>query len=1003
MGDEVNLAARLMQRAKPGEVLATSAVAHAAEAFGFESMGEAAIKGRAARVEVFRLVERVGSVSGAPPSESTIIGREAELGTLSASLERARDGKSTIVEVASPPGMGKSRLARAIVERARALGARVFSGAGDTVERDSPLRAWRGILASLFSLEAARAGRARGRAERIVREKVVAVAPALESRLPLLNAILATRFEETELTRLMSDEVRADNTREMVVSLLALLTGASRDATHERAFRAAPALMMVFDDAHWVDSASWSLLRRVWQDIAGVMLVVLRRPPEHDDRPELVEYRELVAAPGVERIALGSLDREQTVALVGQRLRVDDVPHRLAEFVVSRAAGHPLLVDQLTAALLESGRISVGAGRCVIAPSFDEASIELPDGVEGVIAARLDRLEAIDQELVKHASVLGTSFDAPALGALSPADSAARRDLDGRLDRLCALELVEPRGGSFAFKHALVRDVVYGRLLFAQRRSLHASAAAHYEARYADDLSVWHVLLAHHYLGAENRPRASTHFGHAGEIALKSGAFRETTVFLERALELAPAELGELYRAQWKERLASAWYRLGDLPESTRRAEEAVTVFDRAIPKAGATLVSSVFGELARQVWNRVAPAALRGGLAPRARRSELRSAVHIYQNLSEVYYLGGMQGPSIYSALRQVNVAERAGVCPELAEAYGVLAIIAGLTGQRGLSKRYETLAERVVAQLDNPRSRAMWLHQRSLSHAAYGEFATVYADERKAASVFEGLGEIGRRRDALGLLGTTEYLGSRYDACEATLSELLATRTGDDRFVQEIWGSAWLGGVALVRGELDDAVKRFERSISLLDRNTVGLMEISCRGFLGLTELLRGNDGAARVSIDHTYELIEKAKGRPAGHISLDGYVAVAHAYDAWSARAGLEPKERDLLSRRARQSRSWLAGFAKVYPIAEPAARLYEGSAQASVGNARRARAELARGLAAARKLGMTCEEGRILGVMAEHEAGEKKAGLAREALALLERIGARQHSSRVQALL
>lgn len=983
MGDEVNLAARLMQCALPGEIVATHAIALAANGFRFESRPDVLLKGRSKPLAVLRLVSRKEAQAlEQTPDMGPIIGREEELARVQAAFPTGQEGAARVAVIEAAAGMGKTRMAQELGARAQGSGVRALVGRGDTVERDTPLRAWRSIFFALLQIEEQAP---LDEIEARVAERVSDLDPPLADKLPLLNALLQTRFAETELTRWMTDEVRADNTRETSLRLLCVLRASPGDG-------APSPWILVFDDGHWIDSASWALLRRVWQDMPDVLAVILRRPASEEDHPPAKEYDALADDPTTVHVILGSLEEEQTLQLVRSKLRVGALPTRLSTFVTTRAAGHPLLADQLTEALREAGHIRVEAGRCVLEPRFDESAVDLPTSVEGVIASRLDRLEPADQGTLKVASVLGLTFDDEALLDLLGGRSAdAPAALYASLDRLVTLGFVSRTREGCSFRHAIVRDVAYQRLLFSRRNELHRAAAGHYAHRYGDDLSGWHAVLAHHYVRGDEPTKAAEQFGHAGELALRAGAFRETTVFFERAMDLAPSDLDARTRAQWLRRAASAWYRLGDLPKSTAAAEAAVAVFDRPLPRSSAALAGHIAGELFGQLKSRLYRR--RPHTEPADVQGDLRSAVGIYQNLSEVYYLGGMQGPSIYTALRQVNVGERAGVSEELAEAYGVLSIIAGLVGASGLSSRYEKLAEEVVVKLENPRARAMSWHQRSLSNAAVGRFARVRDDETRAIATFSRLGEIGRKRDALGLLGTTEYLASRYDSAETILSELLATRTGTDRFVQEIWGSAWLGGVALARGHLEIATQRFEHSLELLDRNTVGLMEISCLGFLGLARLRRGDDEGARAPIEKAYSLIEAARGRPTGHISLDGYAAVAEAYLHWASTSQPRSDSRSDSNsmKRARRACRWLRGFAKAFPIGAPAASLFSGQVQALDGDRTGARRTWERGLRTARDLGMRCEEGRLLLALSSAD-GLARRDLARRALRTFESVGA-----------
>ncbi|NUO51344.1 MAG: AAA family ATPase [Polyangiaceae bacterium] len=978
MGDEVNLAARLMQNATPGEIVVSSSFAAAAPSFAYEAKGNLTIKGRAQPVAALSLTPRP---EAAPRRETrhSLVGRKAELDAIYKAHARSAE-HAQAVYVEAQAGMGKSRLADEAMARAHARSARTAFGAGDSALRASPLRAWRDVFRQLLELESGEADRTAN----ALFAKVDAIAPELSPRLPLRGPVLGSRLEETELTKWLSDELRADNTRELMVGLVAAVASTT----------AAPTLI-VLDDAQWIDSASWALARRIVQDVRGVTLLLLARPHADDEGQRSDDHDKIVTDPATTKLALGPLDEGGTLELVRGRLGAERIPERLARFLSSRAAGRPLLAELLVASLLESGGLKVESGVCTLAEGFDEATVELPETVEGMIAERLDRLAPGDLAVLGRASVLGARFDRRSLAALSAEDPTPA------VSRLEERELLVPENGELRFAHALVRDVTYGRLLFATRRELHREAAENIRSEHGADLEGWHVPLAYHYLGAEDRPRAAEHFGRAGEVALKTGAFRETTVFLDKALELSGPDLSDATRAQHKRRLASAWYRLGDLPRSTSSAEEAVAVFDRNVPKAGAKLAVGVLTELLQQVVHRVFPHRAISP-APENRRGELRTAVSLYQNLSEVYYLGGMQGPSIYTALRQVNVAERAGVSDELAEAYAVLSIIAGVVGRRDLSKRYEGLAAGVVEKLDNPRALAMLKHQRSLTNAAYAAFDDVIRDERAAIATFERLGDIGRKRDGLGLLGTTEYLASRYQDAKTTLTALLSTRTGDDKFVQEIWGAAWLGALALVERDLPAAVSHLERSLSLLDRNTVGLMEISCRGMLGLAHIHLGDRDLGAQQIERAYEIIEKAKGRPTGHISLDGFAAVADSYLLWASEAKNGDAARAKAEKRALVACDWLDGFAKAFPVGVPAARLMRGRAHLHLGKRHAASRSFEDGLAVARTFGMTCEEGRILLAMASAASGDERRRLARKASETLATVGAVLYRSQADEL-
>ena len=198
--------------------------------------------------------------------------------------------------------------------------------------------------------------------------------------------------------------------------------------------------------------------------------------------------------------------------------------------------------------------------------------------------------------------------------------------LDRRLVGLEALDLIAADGdGSrrgYSFRHVLIRDVVYSRLLYAQRRQLHRRAAEHYEQLGQSTGGVPDGLLAHHWEAAGVPGRAIEYLESAGTDALRDGAFREAAGFLGRAIDLAEADAVQATDradpragrghpatdAMWRWLAAQARYRLGDLDQSRDLAEAAVGVLDRPLPRDGLALGAAVGMQAGTQLLHRLVP-----------------------------------------------------------------------------------------------------------------------------------------------------------------------------------------------------------------------------------------------------------------------------------------------------------------------------------------------------------------------------------------------------------
>jgi predicted ATPase/class 3 adenylate cyclase len=553
MGNEVNVAARLMGKAEPGQIIVSPRITEAAAGrFQFQGLGAVPLKGLPEPMPIFSVLGRevqVKAVTLKGRALAPIVGRAEERAALGERLQRLQEGRpGGVVIVEGEAGIGKSRLALDLLERARAVGVATLLGAGQSIEQQTPYRAWRDVFAAYFDL-----GEVTNPAERgqRVREAVAAAAPDHLQRLPLLNDVLNLGLPETDLTSSLSPELRQQ-------SLFLLLTNLLRARARE-----CP-LVLVLEDAHWLDSLSWELVVYIARSfsISGepLLLVAVTRPPE-ENTPTARHTAALQAMEGAETLSLAEMSPEETVALVTNRLGLPagDLPKPVVELVHERAGGNPFFAEELVFALRDQGLIHIeekdGRARCVLGEGFDQATAALPDDVQGLILSRIDRLPPEQQLTLKVASVIGRTFPyrtlRHALGQhITIADEALRQHLDTleALD-LTPLETPEPEL-TYIFRHATTQEVAYGTLLFAQRRELHRTVAEWYEVTFESEveLTPYFPLLAHHYHYAEDVGQERRYAGLAGHRAAAQYANDEAVRYLSRALELTPeGDLEERY------------------------------------------------------------------------------------------------------------------------------------------------------------------------------------------------------------------------------------------------------------------------------------------------------------------------------------------------------------------------------------------------------------------------------------------------------------------------
>ncbi|MEK7277701.1 MAG: adenylate/guanylate cyclase domain-containing protein, partial [Chloroflexota bacterium] len=291
VGDVVNLAARLMQAA-PGDILCDGATQQAAESrVTFDSLPPITVKGKTEPVSVYRplsvsatrlrISDRSPSAVRDPKFRIEMVGRAAERIVLAEQTQLLlRGGQGGIVIVEGEAGIGKSRLVDHLRRQAEMMVVITLSGAGDAIERSTLYYAWRPIFTQLYNIEAAADPQAR-------RDQIRELLPseaALLQLAPLLNDVLPSLdFTESTVTKEMSGQVRADNTRELLVGSLQL------------AVARGPRLL-ILEDAHWLDASSWALALAVCRRVQPLLAVIATRPPSEPLPPQ---YEQLRPMPGL--------------------------------------------------------------------------------------------------------------------------------------------------------------------------------------------------------------------------------------------------------------------------------------------------------------------------------------------------------------------------------------------------------------------------------------------------------------------------------------------------------------------------------------------------------------------------------------------------------------------------------------------------------------------------------------------------------------------------------
>ncbi|MCB8942827.1 MAG: AAA family ATPase [Ardenticatenaceae bacterium] len=835
LGNETNLAARLMIIAQPGQILVTTHVAESvSRAFQLHSLGRLSVKGVADDLPVFAVEARqqgpqLGTLKGRAVTQ--IVGRIEERGLITAKIEALVQGQGGCLIVEGEAGIGKSRLIAEIPDLVQTADLTYLLGEASAIEQATPYHAWRFIFSQLLSLD-------------IFTEKITGalrqgwqeqVLTFLQQRLPeqlplapLLNVLLPLDLPDNELTAQMTGEVRADNTRELLLGIL------------QTAVTPNP-LILVLEDAQWLDSASWTLARLAHRNIPALLLILVTRPLTE---PYSSEYRQLLQAERTEVLSLNTLPMPDIIQLVCQRLGVAALPQPVINLIQEKAEGHPFFSEELAYALRDAGLIHITDGICQLAPEVDNLDALLPDTIEGVIVSRIDRLPAQTQLTLKVASVIGRIFALRLLTNIYPLESDTPQIKDHlvQLESLdiTILETPEP-DISYFFRHIITQQVTYNLISFAQRHQLHHVVADWYERNHHDDLASFYPLLAYHWQRAENREKAIDYLAKAGEQALHNNTNQEAVNFFSEALALLGQESEWWQRARWLRYMGTAHYRLGHMQESQRLFQEALALLQEPLP----TTTGQLQWGLLRRLWGQIKHRW--GGrwllkTAVNHEKSRLIEAVEVYRVLISIYFITNESDKFLHATLAALNMAERADYPEAMPEGYGTMGIIMGILRRRWADS-YFTRAVRIAEELNTPSAIGMAYSRRGVYYSTNGFWRKGLLDYQRGIEAYQLINDQRNTGDCLNFFMRGYYgLGNFPQTIEyATALYTMAQKNGNTQ--HEAWGLMFEAMARLALGQWQLAANLAEKAQTVLGQNITDTDILCIRGVLANTHLQQGN----------------------------------------------------------------------------------------------------------------------------------------------------------------
>jgi class 3 adenylate cyclase/tetratricopeptide (TPR) repeat protein len=555
MGDAINLAARMEQTARPGTIqVAQDTYKLIAPLVEVEELGEVEVKGKREPVSAYRVLGLKRRSSPAPDLDSLeapLVGREQEIELLQRTLNRLNEGYGQILSLIGEAGLGKSRLIQEFhhtLEHNRLSGTngrssnsfQWYQAESLSFEDSHPYGLFQRLLRRMAGISASDP-------PALVRQKIKTLSSSFDSQhdsqlLSGLGALFSLEDQESA-TYLEGEDLKQ--------SLLAGIVTLIKSLSAEKP------TVLVFEDLHWADPASIELLTQLFAltDENPLLLMNTFRPERDSEAWKVKEAAELDSLHRYLEINLQPLSAQESHELAGNLIDLAAIPGPLAERILQKTEGIPFYVEEIVRELIESGILATGNDR-ELATDKDYAELQIPDNVEAVLVARIDRLEEEARRILQLAAVVGRVFRYRVLELI--ANSNGQLDPSLLLLRQAGLirEVTQEPEVEYMFRHALTQEAAYNTILLRHRRQYHQRVGEVMETLFENQLEEQAHLLAHHYHQAGDPKQALGYYTLAADSAARIHANDEAVVHYSRAIEAAghvsldPASLANLHRGR---------------------------------------------------------------------------------------------------------------------------------------------------------------------------------------------------------------------------------------------------------------------------------------------------------------------------------------------------------------------------------------------------------------------------------------------------------------------
>lgn len=865
-------------------------------------------------------------------SSQQFINREREIKILQGLLQRTGGEGNEVVLIDGEPGIGKTALISFFAETRVHAGIETWEGACDALDQVTPYLAWRGIVTQCLDLD-----RSAGQAAEIITtvQKALPEDPSLCRLVPLLNDALDLKVPENLFTTSMARDVRAETLRRMLLGIVAKRLSRRQN-------------LIVFEDIQWADESSLRLLVQLVQsDCKSLVIATCRNALEVQPLVRMLSDKAI----NYRRLSLRPLSKNHTVALACKRLSRAQVSDSLGQLIMETTDGNPLFVDEICHVINQGKGLTSAADDPI--EQVDPA--KLPKALETAILSRIDHLSMDDQLTAKLASVIGVTFHIDLLKEIAP----KTLDVADSIWRLLNDQLFKPLPGAvgeLAFRHRIIRDLVYASLLTKQRRGAHSTLARLLEADSESADSVRLPLILHHWRCAENPQKVVLYLDQVAALRLRQFDNMTAITLLNECLALSHEhgiELDNQRRAYCHLLLGEAYVGAGRMGGARKSYETGLSLLHQALPKSWTGLMLGLFWQGLRQCLRRLKGEQLAKPPLSKVRKGTSWQRFHVaaqaYEDLTRIYYLSGEKARMLHATLKATNLAEGLHeITPQLAINYATLGAICGVIPLRRQAEHYLDRASDLADQYKEPNVTSMVHLTEGLYRTSIADWAQAKANFVAGLDVAKATGD--KRRWCELAISLETICGpwlltpafSSLKAWEALLNEMY--QIGRDRDDSHVLGCAVL---ARLRGNeilgRDAQIKKCLKEMEELLRQEASDLELihrveGCAHLAGM-KFAQGNIESGDMWLLRCDRLLPDLSPG----MKVRTLAALSFLFDACMERMALSSTlgvDASLGFGLAEQALSKLKSFARIYPVGKAERLRCEGDFCALNGQSRKA---------------------------------------------------------------